>query len=160
MKKTILLLLLFIIVLTNCKLAIDYQYELHMYNNTSNTISACFTYDINDTFCYSSLFPDTLLPLDKSSVFIEPIKKKAESSFYCTECSYDKWFDSDTDKISIFVFSQDTLNKYSWAEIRESYNILIRYDLTYEDISKLDYTIPYPPTEDMKEMQMYPPYKE
>ncbi len=147
-------------ILQGCILYTDYLYGLRMNNNSSNKVVAGFTFDTNEIYCYGSLYPDTLLPDNKTSIFLEPIEIDEERSIYSSECSYDRWFDSNSDKISIFVFDQDTLNKYSWTEVKESYNILIRYDLTYDDIEKLDYTIPYPPTEEMKEMQIYRPHSE
>ena len=41
--------------------------------------------------------------------------------------------------------------------IRIGYKILQRYDLTGKDFAK--YKISYPPTEEMKDIKMYPPYK-
>jgi hypothetical protein len=64
----------------------------------------------------------------------------------------EKWIlDLPHDTLSIYFFSQDTLNKYSWEEIQRDYKILRRYDLSIEDIHKLhnEYDIPvitYPPT--------------
>ena len=43
-----------------------------------------------------------------------------------------------------YVFSVDTLEKYSWEEIREGYKILKRYDLSMDDLDSLDWTITYP----------------
>jgi len=44
--------------------------------------------------------------------------------------------------------------------IREEYKVLKRYDLSIEDIQLLNYEIPYPPTEVMRGMRMYPPYEQ
>lgn len=69
-----------------------------------------------------------------------------------------------SDTLSIFYIHSDTLRKYSWEIIQCEYKILQRYDLSIIDIDKLknEYgipVIPYPPTETMKNMKMYPPYK-
>jgi len=48
--------------------------------------------------------------------------------------------------IMIFVLNE-------WADI-----ILRRYDLTPEDLELLNWEVPYPPTEVMKNMKMWPPY--
>lgn len=58
----------------------------------------------------------------------------------------------------VFVISQDTLNKYSWNEIRSTNNYLVRYDYTREQFEGLDYTIIYPPTLGMKDIHMYPEF--
>ena len=48
----------------------------------------------------------------------------------------------------------------SWADIRKDNDYIVRYDLTYYDLLELDLTIPFPPTEDMRDMKMWPPYDE
>ena len=64
-------------------------------------------------------------------------------------------------KLSVFVLHADTIRKYSWEEIRDSYNIIVRYDLSEEDVRSFEnYTIPFPPNEAMRNMKMWPPYEE
>lgn len=67
---------------------------------------------------------------------------------------------SDGDTLSIFIFHTDTLKSNTWESIIDKYKVLKRYDLSIEDIHILDYDIPYPPSEKMRNMRMYPPYKE
>jgi hypothetical protein len=69
-----------------------------------------------------------------------------------------------SDTLSVFYFHVDTINKYSWEEIRQGYKVLRRYDLSIDDLyllyNKYDIPeIPYPPDERMKNMKMYPPYE-
>ena len=61
--------------------------------------------------------------------------------------------------LNYFLFYPDTLAKYDWETIRKDYKILIRYDLSRQDLKKLDWCFYYPPTEEMKGMKMFPPYK-
>lgn len=86
------------------------------------------------------------------------------------EMSYESCFDGNPleslfaslpyDTLSVFVFHADTVHKYSWDEIRDDYNILVRYDLSKEDVKSFEnYTIPFPPTESMRNMKMWPPYE-
>lgn len=74
------------------------------------------------------------------------------------------WFEMFPDKtLHVYIFHGDTIRTHTWEEIRDSYNILVRYDLTYEDIKKFKGPcprIPFPPTDVMKDMKMYPPYEE
>ena len=81
--------------------------------------------------------------------------------FWVPELRYQKdqksFFDSlPKDTLSIFIFSTDTLNKYSWEEVRRDYKILKWYDLSYEDCKLLKFRVPYPPTPAMSRMKMYP----
>jgi len=62
--------------------------------------------------------------------------------------------------MSIYLFDAETVDNIPWETIREEYKVLKRYDLNLEDIQFLDYEISYPPTEQMKDMRMYPPYEE
>lgn len=64
------------------------------------------------------------------------------------------------DTLSVFVLHADTVRKYSWDEIRDDYKVLVRYDLSKEDVKSFDnYTIPFPPTEAMRNMKMWPPFE-
>ena len=47
-----------------------------------------------------------------------------------------------------------------WNKIRDEYKVLVRYDLSQEDIYNLNAEIHYPPTDAMKGIHMYPPYEE
>ena len=62
--------------------------------------------------------------------------------------------------MSVFIFDSEILENIEWKEIRDNYMILKRYDLSLEDLQKLDFTLYYPPTEEMKDIKMYPPYEE
>jgi hypothetical protein len=60
--------------------------------------------------------------------------------------------------IRIYIFDEEVLLATSWNEIIANYMILQRYDLTIKDLQTLNWQIPYPPTEVMKDMKMYPAY--
>jgi hypothetical protein len=59
---------------------------------------------------------------------------------------------------NIYIFDEQVLETISWNTVGENYMVLQRYDLTPEDLQKLKWQIPYPPTEVMKDMKMYPAY--
>lgn len=48
------------------------------------------------------------------------------------------------DTLMFFVFSRDTLNKYSWEEIKRDYKILKRIDITGRELDDQDWTITNP----------------
>ena len=72
------------------------------------------------------------------------------------------------DTVSFFFFHKDTVEKYSWDEIRQNNKLLVRYDIGVRDLAILPrYTysggayvpiVPYPPVESMRAIHMYPPY--
>lgn len=64
------------------------------------------------------------------------------------------------DTLSVFVISNDSIKKYGYDNIAKSNNILVRYDLSIPDMKSLGYIFPYPPSPQMKDMKMYPPFEE
>lgn len=67
---------------------------------------------------------------------------------------------SSTDTLRLFLFHRDSVDYLGWDKIRDDYMVLVRYDLSQEDIYRLGFKIHYPPTEAMKDIHMYPPYEE
>ncbi|MDR1526180.1 MAG: hypothetical protein LBS46_00735 [Dysgonamonadaceae bacterium] len=62
--------------------------------------------------------------------------------------------------LSVFIFEKTFLEPHILDEnfiVTETMAIQ-RYDLTLEDLNSLNWTVPYPPDERMKNMKMYPPY--
>ena len=57
------------------------------------------------------------------------------------------------DSLRIYIFDAIELEQ----ELK--FKTLKRYDLTLEDLRKLDWTVTYPPTEAMKDITMHPPYE-
>ena len=60
----------------------------------------------------------------------------------------------------IFIFEEQVILSTPRDTIQQNYMILQRYDLTPEDLELLNWEVPYPPNERMKNMKMYPPYEE
>jgi len=98
-----------------------------------------------------TLYPDTMISRD--SVAIGPILKNGGYYYY----QYNKYKSSDI--LCLYIFNSDTLRKYSWEEIKEGYKVLRRYDLNVNYLKEIDYKVCYPPSENMENIQMYPPYE-
>ena len=62
------------------------------------------------------------------------------------------------DTLYIFIFEEDVLANHSWADVVDKKLILQRYDLSLKDLQQLNWQISYPPSEQMKDMKMYPPF--
>lgn len=86
-----------------------------------------------------SIYPDTILPKEQqgSEIVIKDYDKFNVNGWK------DAYFDQ-REKLLVFFISMDTLEKYSWSEIRIKNKILARYDLTFENIKKLGGVVPYP----------------
>lgn len=115
-------------------------------------------------------YPDTTLThiIRKENVVKVPCTGQTEegacNTFLSIEQRWPDWVKAlPLDTFSLFLFDTDTLMHYSLEEIITEYKILQRYDLSSDDMIKLldgqkRVIIPYPPTEVMKDMKMYPPY--
>ena len=134
------------------------EYTLDLINNSVHKIGYYFA------MCeqYGTCYPDTLLPITNDIVVYDMSKEIA--SGILTRRSWDKVFSTfPKDTMSVFIFHTDTLNKYTWKEVKDKYMILKRYDLSLDDLQRLHNKygtpeIPYPPDERMKDMKMYPLY--
>ena len=57
-----------------------------------------------------------------------------------------------------FIYDEEVLRNNDWKEVRNNM-YLQRYELSLQDLRKLNFTIPYPPTPEMKDMKMWLKYK-
>jgi len=63
------------------------------------------------------------------------------------------------DTFCLFIFAADTVNAYSWNEIKAGYKILYRYDLVFRGSVRPE--VVFPPTKGMKGVvNIYPPLSE
>ena len=67
---------------------------------------------------------------------------------------------SDIDTIRVFVLDKKQYDETDWDTIRDQYQILQRYDFAKADLNFLGWRIAYPPTPEMKDIKMWPPYEE
>ena len=62
------------------------------------------------------------------------------------------------DTLSVFIVHDDTLDKYGYDDVRQNNRLLVRYDLSIDEVVNLNYTFEYPPTRAMTDMKMWPAY--
>ena len=128
-------------------------HSIDFYNKSGKPI--CYLLSLN----YFLFYPDTVLP-QLPQKFPDLYKINDELHNVIMGYTEDEIYSLlPADTLSIFFFDPDTLAKYDWETIRKDYKILIRYDLSRQDLKKLDWCFYYPPTEEMKGMKMFPPYK-
>ena len=129
----------------------DYHHSFSFYNN-SNTDVYIYLGVISREYG-GTLYPDTAVSRVRNGLLF----KQGETRYYeYSDAKEDPWVNT----LCLFVFDTDTFNTYSWEEIQDDYKILKRYDLSPQDLKALGRKISYPPDERMKNMKMYPPYKE
>ncbi len=144
--KNLFLIVIILLLFTACPE--DMGDSITVYNESNQNISFYLGQGLGGT-----IFPDTTLPLFKVGVKVEAGKFLV--NYYYLRETYER---EHTDTLCLFILSVDTVEKYSWDKIHEEYMILRRYDLSFQDFKRLNYTIHYPPTENMKNIKMYPPY--
>jgi hypothetical protein len=164
MKKLSIINVIFCLILLSCgcKNWVERHYELEIKNSSSINVYTYF-YLVWEGGPDGAIYPDTLLSFDKRELICINSGEKFRTSRPVVPII--EWISSlPKDTLSVYYFHPDTLQKYSWEEIQREYKVLRRYDLSVEDIILLQNKygvpeIPYPPNERMKNMKMYPPYK-
>ncbi len=154
-----------VVICTGCREFRDIFAEyanLLIYNDSSSNI-CYFCPSVpeminNQVLC---TYPDTTICFEKPYgylAFIEPgeIRTAHGQARYLEDWFY--YFPNDT--ISVFLFDGKTVETVPWETVVKEYLVLQRYDLSIEDMKKLDRTIHYPPTPEMRDIHMWPPYEE
>lgn len=165
-----------IFMLFSCKEYFSISPAVYLSNNSQHEIVVYWAEKTPAPFNFENkIYPDTTLPesyyyynydVAKDSVSCyDPIANIISIGGCANVGDWDpnpiNYLFSDISRLSVFVLHADTVRKYSWDEIRDDYNILVRYDLSKEDVKSFkNYTIPFPPTEAMRNMKMWPPYEE
>lgn len=148
MKNYILLLMVFLLCYAgSCEKNLSRGSRIFINNNTTDTVR----------FLLSDRYPDTSLPAMVNNSILRFVYPQSMTPYDFYDWKLDDYFNQlPQDTLSVFVFSPDTLRKYSWEDIRISYNVLKRYDLSIADLRILKLRVPYLPTNEMGGMKMYP----
>lgn len=140
MKKSGIILLFFLLVALGCDKEDRYVFTIK--NNTNITIG--YYLAIVESYGGSE-YPDTLLP---STGYLVTREIKPFDKIFVGDnpAPWDDMLSSQlsSDTLSVFFFDADTLHAYAWEEIQQDYKILARYDLSIEDLKRMDFTITYP----------------
>jgi len=72
---------------------------------------------------------------------------------FCYENSF-------SDTMFVYVFDAMVIRHRPWEVIARDYLVLQRYDLTLEDLQRLNWRITFPPDERMRNVKMYPPFNQ
>ena len=152
------------VLLSGCYIPGENNYTLE--NNSEKSICAYIAtgfYEFGPT-----AYPDTLLPKDRQitgRMLSELISEEIlpNSKMIWPPLLYEHHHLGEKlplDTLSVFVLSYDTLRKYGYEDVRVHNRIMVRYDLSYDEVRDMNWTFYYPPQEFMKDMKMYPPYSE
>ncbi len=114
----------------SCEKLVDHTNFIRIHNNTIDTIQVYAGYN----------YPDTTLDLEKPRLVM--IYPNTQNGGIESKTDWKDQLQSDT--LNIFILSKDTVDTYSWEDIRSEYNILKRYDLNIDDLEKQNWAITYP----------------
>lgn len=129
MKMNILIILSMMLCGACCERLVDHVYSIKIQNDSNDTL----------LFYESYNYPDTSINQNK------PILTRVYPQDYSYLDSKKEWKEVlPKDTIVVFILSKDTVDQYSWDEIRSNYNILKRYDLGIQDLENNQWTIKYP----------------
>jgi hypothetical protein len=154
MKSLILFLLIGFVISTSCSCCDGPKghYSINIINNSENAI---FFYGGN-------AYPDTTIldqnPSSGGDLSYKINGKTAKIMGYRDPIEL-RFKHSQTDTIVFFLFDANTLETMPWDIVMKKYLILQRFDVSLQDMQRLNWTITYPPTVEMKDIKMYPPYK-
>lgn len=156
MKKLIIYLIL-ILFLNSC--IIEYKEKfLYLTNNSNHSINLYFNNlkKMNND-AINKVYPDTLIRKDIEIWIGDEILagKRTVGVIGANDWKELYSLDAPQDTLSLFIFHKDTIAKYSWDEIRGDYKILTRYDLSLEDLKRLDFVLTYPPDERMNNIKIF-----
>jgi hypothetical protein len=127
----------FILMANSCKDGESYyDYRLKVINKSNMTIYAEYT--------MSQI--DTLLPYTDSPFNHSPDKTTPNGTITLGRGgSWEDAFNEDTtQKLRIFIFNASIVDNTPWDTIKKNYMILKRYDLSLDDLNKMNWTITYP----------------
>lgn len=133
----------------------------HNYISINNNSPLKLYYDL----CTAD-YPDSSAIIPRYLKFIDANKEQITEPFSQGRISSNKflvriesWFYNKTYK-SFMLFDYDLLMTENPETIAENYMVLVRYDVTLDDLDRLGWTLHYPPTPAMRDVHMYPPYEE
>ncbi|MCK9618285.1 MAG: hypothetical protein M0R21_10685 [Lentimicrobiaceae bacterium] len=98
-------------------------------------------------------YPDTLdfihssSPEPESTIYkVYPNKNntKALRRRVCFEDAFDDGMSIPSDTLMVYVFDAEIIEKIPWSSVTHYYLVLKRYDLSLQDLQRMNWTITYP----------------
>jgi hypothetical protein len=121
-------------------------------------------YDKNTYVTFGSGYPDTIVALRlmygkmANGEYTQAGQSNSSPLSHPRRNCLEDIFRRERDTLMYFVIDAYIFENNSWQTIIDNYLILQRYDLTVADMNLLHWSLPFPPTEEMRHMKMYPPY--
>ena len=150
---------IFCSIICSCILSITYSCKvdgheaIDLVNNSDMTLVTNWTND----------YPDTTLRqkpyiVNNRTFLIPPYSLKTYALTAPEWESFEENFGTYFDTLMVFIFDIDVFSHFEWPFIKENYLILQRYDLSLNDLQRLNWRLFFPPSERMRNIKMWPPY--
>ena len=156
MKQFSFLIIMVALFLTGCTSLPDAF--IYFYNQSNDTIyvaNGYCSYPEDSTFVFKgeSYNWDELRP-EQSSCY------PAEPGLYLNGYggSWNRRINDGNGYVSFYVIDPSTRALLESSYTEEEYPVIVRYDLTINDLEELNYRVVYPPSEQMQSVHMWPPY--
>lgn len=139
--------------------------SLYAYNNSQDSIYVHIGIQQNSDKSQDA-YPDTSLikesPFTKGWNYAEEFRLIAPKSYGAiisipdNSENFDDFFMKylPKDTLSVFFIKADTLKRYGYDDVKTNNRISYRYDLSRTNLKAINYNIPYPPTDAMKDMKI------
>lgn len=134
---------LLLIIISSCnffeEIGDDCEYSIYIINNSGHHIGSYFATGGE----FGTYYPDSLPYTSKNVCYDTSVDSTLPDYVICMPLKrFFKQLPHDT--LSVFIFHTDTLNKYSWEKIRDDYKVLKRYDLSQNDLRRMNFKIIFP----------------
>ena len=110
-------------------------------NATADTLYVVGSTFYPDTSIYSGI-PNPVLDPAHTKVLPEETNTRVLWGRDCIESDFKSSIPSDT--MMIYVFDAKVLEGNTWETVKANYLVLKRYDLSLEDLGRMNWTITYP----------------
>ena len=127
----------------------DKHHFIHFYNSADYDIFVQQSYDYPDTSSYGG---DVTTP----GWNLKVESHHSNNDAIWSRGTYESKLREDT--LIIFVFNADTLSTYGWNYVKDHNIVTQRYYLSLSDLNNLKWCLSFPPTEEMRDIKMWPPY--
>lgn len=119
----------------NCHKTITFK------NETTDTLYVMGSTFYPDTSIYSGI-PNPILDPNFTKVLPSESNIRVLWGRDCIELAFKDLIPSDT--LMVYVFDAQVLQTTSWDAVKANYLVLKRYDLSLEDLQRMNWTITYP----------------
>jgi len=119
----------------NCHKTITFK------NETTDTLYVTSSYEFPDTTTFAGI-PNPALNPNFTKVLPNESNTQVLWGRDCIELAFKDLIPSDT--MMIYVFDAQVLETTPWETVKDNHLLLKRYDLSLDDLQKMNWTITYP----------------